>query len=130
MMRTRDFVRDLPHYYLLDNFVLVHAGLYFEEADPLRDLDSMLYIRDYVVDRSKIGGRLIVHGHTPVGIEKIRQGLAEREQTGAINLDNGCVLDYAPNPAKTGNFGRLCALDLDAMELIIQPSLETKINGH
>lgn len=120
-----DFVHNLPYYYELDDFVLVHAGLNFEVKDPFSDTESMLYIRGYTVDRSRIGNRLIVHGHTPIGIDEIKAGLANSADTGAINLDNGCVLDYAPNPEKVGNFGRLCALDLDTLQLIIQASLET-----
>jgi serine/threonine protein phosphatase 1 len=86
-----DFVHALPYYYELDNFVLVHAGLNFDLPDPFSDTKSMLYIRGYQVDRSRIGNRIIVHGHTPVGIDLIREGVARREQTGRINLDNGCV---------------------------------------
>lgn len=119
-----DFIHNLPYYYSLDHFVLVHAGLNFNLPDPFQDTESMLYIRGYEVDRSRIGNRLIVHGHTPIGIDEVREGLARREMTGTINLDNGCVLDYAPDPSKSGDFGRLCALDLDTFELILQPSLE------
>lgn len=122
--RYLDFFHKLPHYYELDDFILVHAGLNFDQPDPFRDTESMLYIRGYEVDRSRIGNRIIVHGHTPVGIDVIKKDLANREQTGRINLDNGCVLDYAPDPTKSGDFGRLCALDLDTLELIIQPNLD------
>ncbi|PHN00694.1 metallophosphoesterase [Flavilitoribacter nigricans] len=122
--RYLDFVHDLPYYFILDNYVLVHAGLNFDQPDPFSDTESMLYIRGYRVDRSRIGNRIIVHGHTPIGIDEIRSGLDRRERTGTINLDNGCVFDYAPDPTKTGDLGRLCALDLDALELIIQPCLE------
>lgn len=119
-----EFVRQLPHFYLLPDFVLVHAGLNFRIPNPFEDTDSMLYIRDFTVDREKIGNRLIVHGHTPIGIAAIEQGIARREETGAINLDNGCVLDYTADLGEIKDYGRLCCLNLDTMELITQHNID------
>jgi serine/threonine protein phosphatase 1 len=110
--RYRDFLAVLPFYILLDDFVLVHAGLNFDVADPFADSEAMLWTRSPYVDPPRIGGRRLVCGHTPVSREQLEASLG----SGKIMLDNGCVFPERPG------FGSLAALELGSMTLFLQPN--------
>lgn len=112
------FFRDLPYYLELpDEYILVHAGLDFSEADPLADQRPMLWIRpwDMRFDLAWLKGRIIVHGHTPTKEEEIRDQLLLLSKRPAINIDAGCVYS---------RLQKLCALDLDSRELYFQENVE------
>ncbi len=117
------FIKSLPYYYELDNFILVHAGLDFEEEDPFTDKMSMIYARNYEVDRTKIKNKIIIHGHTPVDLSEIESQIKIHEKNGRINLDNGCVYKHYELKEKR-DFGRLCGLNLDNMELIYLENID------
>ena len=102
-----EFFKSLEYYYLLDDFVLTHAGLNFNIENPLQDKEAMLWNRDYFVDKKKIGGRRLISGHSPHTLEKIRYFLNHDK----IQLDGGCVyLNIFEG------MGYLCALELNTME--------------
>ena len=111
----RDFLEFLPHYILLDDFVIVHAGLNFDVPDPFTDTEAMLWTRSPVVDRNRIGKRRLICGHTPTPVDRLRQSL----NSSKIMLDNGCVFGGEPG---TGN---LAALELESMTLFLQPNVDT-----
>ena len=112
-----DFIQSLPYYYKLDHFILVHAGLDFKEEDPLSEYMSMIFARNYEVDLVKTKGRIVIHGHTPIPLNEIERQIKIRKKLGRINLDNGCV--YKRNALEADrDLGRLCALNLDSMELV------------
>lgn len=104
---------------ILEDYILVHAGLNFNSPDPLEDETPMIWIRDWYgdIDRSWLGEKVIVHGHTPVPEERIREHVEELDQLPVINIDNGCVYD------RPGHH-QLCALNLDTRELIFQPNVD------
>lgn len=110
----RDFLGSLPRYILLDDFVLVHAGLNFDPPDPFYDTDAMLWTRSPFVDRVRIGGRRLICGHTPVSRATLEASLASDK----IMLDNGCVFPGHPEP------GSLAALELESMTLFLQPNID------
>ncbi len=114
--RFLNFISNLPYFYELDKFILVHAGLDFNEEFPLEDTSSMIYIRDFNVDRGKIDNKILVHGHTPIGLDEIKEQINAHQINGKINLDNGCVFknDYTK---RNKNLGHLCGLDLDKLKL-------------
>ena len=60
-----EWMRNLPYYYELENYILVHAGMNFNAPDPFKDTYSMINVRDFKVDFEKTGGRRIIHGHLP-----------------------------------------------------------------
>ena len=93
------------------NFITVHAGLNFDAEDPFNDLESILWIRGYEVDRDFLNGRLLIHGHTPISKEQILSQPFE----GDINIDGGCFYKSRKD------LGNLIALDLDQKKF-----LETK----
>jgi serine/threonine protein phosphatase 1 len=112
--RYRDFLGSLPHYILLEGFVIVHAGLNFDTTHPFDDTDAMLWTRSHFVDRQRIGGRRLICGHTPLSRTRLEESL----NSSKIMLDNGCVFGGLP---ETGN---LAALELESMTLSLQPNID------
>jgi serine/threonine protein phosphatase 1 len=112
-----DWIRNLEYYFLLDSYLLVHAGLNFDIDDPLDDRHSMLWIKDFKVSREKTGGRRLIHGHVPVSLEFIEL-LRTTDKFDFIDLDNGIYMK-----GKEG-FGNLTALELTSMEMKVQPNVD------
>lgn len=112
--RYRGLLGSLPHYILLDDFVIVHAGLNFDIPHPYDDTVAMLWTRSPAVDRQRIGGRRLICGHTPVSRTQLEASL----NSSKIMLDNGCVFGGLP---ETGN---LAALELESMTLFLQPNID------
>lgn len=110
--RYRDVIAALPLYILLDDFVLVHAGLNFDPPDPFADTEAMLWTRSNFVDRVRIGGRRLICGHTTTPRHLVEASLASDK----IMLDNGCVFSDLPE------LGNLAALELGSMTLFLQPN--------
>lgn len=111
------FLAALPYYITLDDYYLVHAGFNFDLPDPFGDREAMLFIRDFPVSEKDLGGRKILHGHTPTPLDVIQTKIEEKEAL-AYNLDNGCVFRHRPG------LGHLVALELNAWELFVQPNTE------
>ena len=110
----RQLIAEWPFFIALPDYILVHGGLNFTAADPFADQEAMLWSRDEFVDTARIGGRKLIGGHTPVGIDDVRRSLV----TDRIMLDNGCVYKGMPG------LGRLVALDLDSMALHVQENID------
>jgi len=110
------FIRSLPCYRITDSHVFVHAGLDLSLDDPFSAAgeETMLWARFTTEDTSRLEGRTLVTGHTPVGLETIRSSLGKEH----IQLDNGCVL----GAVERGNSekGNLVALVLESGELFVQ----------
>jgi serine/threonine protein phosphatase 1 len=113
-----DFMSSMESYKALDNYILVHAGINFNLQNPLEDKEAMLWLRNFTVDRVKSGNRTVVHGHTPISREKIAESIIDIDKNKRINIDNGCV--YKSNQ----QFGQLCALELNTLELYFQPNID------
>ena len=111
-----EFFRELEYCVVLDDFVLVHAGLNFIDQDPFQDKHAMLWTRGNRAIPAKIGYRHVIHGHTPVPLKKIKDSI--KEKAPLIDIDNGCVY-------KAVNKGNLVALELGTMELVVQKNCET-----
>ncbi|MBN2175907.1 MAG: serine/threonine protein phosphatase [Bacteroidales bacterium] len=112
-----DWMRNLEYYIELDHFILVHAGLNFKEEDPFEDKDSMLWVREFEVDPSKIKNKRIIHGHVPVSLEFIDISIRNKSYK-FIDLDNGCYM------TQREGFGNLLALELNSMEYKVQYNLD------
>ena len=89
----------------------------FNIDNPYEDTRSMMWIRDFKVDRIKIAEKKIIHGHVPVELSLI--DLFNNNNYDFISLDNGI---YYKN--KDG-FGNLLAFNLDTKEIIIQPNIDS-----
>jgi len=112
-----EWMKNLPYFVSLDDFVLVHAGLNFKNDDPFEDKHAMLWLRDYEIKPEKIGNRRIIHGHVPVNMELITLSAANKSYK-FIDIDNG------PYISGREGFGNMVALNLDTMEMVIQYNLD------
>lgn len=111
------WIERLEYYIENKDFILVHAGLNFDIDNPFEDKQSMLWVREYEIIPEKINYRKIIHGHVPINLEFIQMNI-ESQQFDFIALDNGV---YMKN---TEEFGNLLALELNTMELLVQPNID------
>jgi serine/threonine protein phosphatase 1 len=107
-----DFIKAMPYYQVLPDYILVHAGLNFASEDLFDDTHLLMNAKHQHIDEDRLEGKILVHGHLPVGLTKIKKAVAKAKPE--INLDSGCV--YYKNTA----FGRMVALDLDNRRLYVQ----------
>jgi serine/threonine protein phosphatase 1 len=112
-----EWMRALPYFAELEEFVVVHAGLNFRNDDPFEDKLSMLWLRDYEIRPEKIGFRKIIHGHNPVHMELLIQTIKTNFYK-FIDLDNGIYMK------DRDGYGNLVALELNSMEFVIQDNLD------
>ena len=112
-----NWMKELKYFVELDDFIVVHAGLNFEIEDPLEDKYSMIWIREFNVDSSKIGNKKVIHGHVPVNLEFIDMAVNTPDSK-YIDLDNGI---YFSNRA---GYGNLMALDITNMEYVAQSLMD------
>lgn len=110
-----NLIEALPLYCQTPQFTCTHASLNMEIDDPFTDTHAMLFHRTEAVDRSKIGGRRLLCGHTPQTRERIYHRL---EWENKVIIDNGCV--YAGEPG----MGFLCAMDLDSFDLMFVRNID------
>ena len=115
-----DFFQSLKLHLEVDEYILVHAGLNFYTDDPLSDQHSLIWIRNWYadIDYQWLGKRIIVHGHTPISREHIKNLQADLEKARVINIDNGCFAAIKPH------LGFLCAFELEGKELVFQENID------
>lgn len=120
--RYWDFLNDLEYYRETDGFLLVHAGLNFNAIDPLIDVQSMMWIRGWEneIDSDWLRNRVIVHGHTPVEMDRIRNSLKYTIGVQVIDIDAGCYALHRPG------MGNLCAFDMTNKQLYFCPNLDMR----
>lgn len=112
-----DWLKALDYYTVVDDFIMVHAGLNFKEDDPFSDKRAMIWIRDFQVDSAKISNKKIIHGHVPVNLEFIELSLSNSDYK-FIDLDNGIYINDRPG------YGNLVALELTEMRYVIQSLMD------
>ncbi len=100
--RYQSFFEKTERCLTYEKFIMVHAGLNFNNDNIFEDELAMLWTRDMKIDMQKLGDRVILHGHTPKPLDFI---LSQSNQ-GAINIDGGCV--YKDRKG----FGHLIAYEL------------------
>ncbi|KAA9333062.1 serine/threonine protein phosphatase [Hymenobacter busanensis] len=117
-LRYLTWLAALPLSLELPDFVLVHAGFDFRRppADMRADTHTMLNIKSFTFDASRLQGKRLLHGHVPIATAEAQHRVAQR--AGAIDLDTGCV--YRLNP----ELNHLAALNLDTWELLLQQNVE------
>lgn len=114
-----DFLQQLPYYFEVDRYILVHAGLNFDEDNPLEDQESMMWIRRWYQDINYywLGNRIIVHGHTPLKKEAIEFQHQQLKIKSVLDIDGGCIFNLK-------GMGHLCAFNLGNQELVFQANIE------
>ncbi len=111
------FCNELPYYYLLDDYLLVHAGFNTDAEEPYADTQAMIWSRNRAVSKEILGGRSMICGHTPQPLGEIEKMI--RRDNGLIVLDNGCFLS-----GRKG-MGTLLALELNSRTLYKQQNIDT-----
>ncbi len=112
-----EWIESLEFYLKWKNFLIVHAGFNFENDNIFSDTTSMMWIREYKIDPTKLGTRKIIHGHVPVTLDFIYQSINSNSFQ-FIDLDNGVYMSDKPG------YGNLLALELNTMELLVQPNID------
>jgi len=114
------FIAQLPTVLTWENYLFVHAGLLFDQQDPLQDQRSHLHIRGWYqqIDYQWLGQRIIVHGHDQRTGPQITRQLRTLHQDRVLDIDAGCV-----NTEEHGK-GYLCAFDLINQSCIFQPNID------
>jgi serine/threonine protein phosphatase 1 len=121
-----DWMRELPSYFEVGEYLLVHAGFNFGLADPFASPQDMAWIRGWydAINRDWLGDRYIVHGHTPVDELVIRRQLEDFDRDRVLDIDNGCVFAPAIRESAPGGKGQLCAFDLTNRRLYFEANRE------
>jgi serine/threonine protein phosphatase 1 len=123
------FLKDLPYYFDVGDFYLVHAGFDFSGQDYLNDTENMVWVRRFPqldIARIPFQDKRIVVGHSVVKLSLIRERIAQKHRI--IPLDNGAYyhqiykneLEFLVGQ----EVGNLCAFNLDTWALVVQPCLD------
>jgi serine/threonine protein phosphatase 1 len=117
-LRYRKFLAGLPYFLEDGDFILVHAGIDLGLADPLADTrpEYMVWGSTVIPEAGSTDRRRVVCGHRVRTLEVAQNSLQEQ----VIQIDNGAFTNQQPE------YGNLLALNLDSMELIIQPWIDRK----
>ncbi|MGE3548766.1 MAG: metallophosphoesterase family protein [Geobacter sp.] len=117
-VRYRKFLAGLPYYLEEEDFIFVHAGLNLGLDDPVRDTpaEQMVWERSYIPESRPAFMQRVVCGHRVCTLDAARQSLHEQ----VIQIDNGAFTNQQPE------HGNLLALNLDTMQLFVQPWIDRK----
>ena len=115
-----NFLENLPLYFEVDEYILLHAGLNFDIENPLEDKHSMLWVRDWypTIEYGWLKNRIVIHGHTPVRKTYIEACADQIDDVQALNIDNGCF--YVGGRDK----GQMVALEMTERKLFFQDNLD------
>lgn len=104
--RYVEWMEALPLYLETPGYLFVHAGLDCELDDPLSDARSLLWSRGWAdsLDKTWLGDRILVHGHTPTDRALIEHAANNARQLQVICIDAGACTPSAQSG--------LCALEL------------------
>ncbi len=93
-----------------ENFIFVHAALNMKIADPLMDVDTILWERNPAkyLSLDWLGNRKLIHGHTPTSQVEILKAIENNEKI--ICIDNGSFINRK-------NYGTLCVLHLETFAI-------------
>ncbi len=117
------FIRSFNTYMIIDKYILVHAGLDMTKDDPLDDEFSLLWLRDWekVYNKSWLGDRIVIHGHTPTKESEIISRFEGNKDV--LCIDNGVFIEDRQE------FGAICVLNLDDFSLYFEHR-KYKLNEH
>ncbi|HGZ2629083.1 TPA: fructose-bisphosphatase class III, partial [Clostridioides difficile] len=109
------YIKNLPYLKIVDNFILVHAGLYLpnnyenlsiEQIIELQEEDICVWDRTILNTNKHIKGYTIIIGHSPTQNIKDYEKVKIYKQEGLIDIDCGACFDN----------GKLACLRLDDMK--------------
>ncbi len=113
------FFTDLPFYLEVDEYILVHGGLNFFESDPFQDEHSMVWARHWQKDTDYdwLKDRIILHGHTAMKQDLIKDHYKKLAKRQVLGVDCGCVYTHF-------SMGYLCAFDMTNRKILFQPNVD------
>ncbi|HFG9538525.1 fructose-bisphosphatase class III [Clostridioides difficile] len=109
------YIKNLPYLEIIDNFILVHAGLYLpnnyenlsiEQIIELQEEDICVWDKTILNTNKHIKGYTIIISHTPTQNIKDYEKAEIYKQEGIIDIDCGACFDN----------GKLACLRLDDMK--------------
>jgi len=110
-------LENLPAYYELDRFILVHASLDLN-SDNIFDNEAFMLSGRYLHgDRANLIGKTLIHGHTVAELKSIENSI--KDSSPVIGIDNGCIYGKTRK-----GFGKLICLNIDTMEIISKTNCE------
>lgn len=112
-----DFFTSLPYYYDLGDRLLSHAGFDLSSNNIFENTYAMIHQRLFTHIEKIPENMRIIHGHTPISLEKITRSIECNQPI--INIDNGCVYK-----SKDINKGNLVCLDIDTFQLYSQKNID------
>lgn len=117
-VRYRKFLAGLPYYLEEEDFIFVHAGVNLSLADPVNDtpIEHMVWERSFIAEDQPLPQQRVVCGHHVHTLDQVRRTLSQQ----VISLDNGAFTNLLPER------GNLLALNLDTMQLFMQPWIDHK----
>jgi serine/threonine protein phosphatase 1 len=116
-----DFMEVMPLVWEVGNYILVHGGLNFNQKDPLKPTQQMIWIRDWYdkINYAWLGNRVIIHGHTPQSVEVTIAQNSVLTRDRVLNIDCGCVFN-------TEVRNHLTCFEMLSKELFFQKNIEKK----
>ncbi|HOY08175.1 MAG TPA: metallophosphoesterase family protein [Saprospiraceae bacterium] len=119
------WMASLPYFIETGRYILVHAGLDFSWDDPLTVTDEMCWIRHWYsnIRYDWLGERILVHGHTPIFTQVIKDQYKTLQHNQYLDIDAGCVFAHERFVNKEG-LGYLCAFDMTDPKLIFQRNVD------
>lgn len=117
-----NFFQNLPLFYELDKFLLIHAGLNFKNENPFIDTTSMLEIRNFEVNVPPDFPKIIIHGHNPTNYDDILKAIKTKKKV--IPLDNGCIYNKPHKMFDYTKLAKLLCLNIDNYELFEQKNID------
>ena len=117
-----DFMKEMPLVVEVGDYILVHGGLNFNQKDPIKPTQQMIWIRDWYakINYEWLGNRVILHGHTPQTVEETKNQLINLERDRLLNLDCGCVFNKSL-------YNSLVCFELKSKQLYVQKNIEMRV---
>ena len=115
-----EWMKNTKYFIELENCILVHAGLNFDINNPFDDVHAMMWLKNFKVDKSRIDGKKVIHGHVPIEMSMI--GLFKDNDYDFLPLDNGIYYK------RKDGFGNLLAYNIDTNEIAIQRNIDFEYN--
>jgi serine/threonine protein phosphatase 1 len=117
-VQYRRFFAGLPCCYADGEFILVHAGVDLSLDDPANDtpVEHMVWERSYFPEDQPSSHQRVVCGHRVHTLDQVKSTLTQQ----IISIDNGAFTNKQPD------YGNLLALNLDTLQLTVQPWIDRK----
>ena len=107
--RYIQFFRTLPTYFETGDFLFVHAGFDEDSPEPFLAIHHQLWYCREKYFHEPFSEKLVIHGHCPVKLEKLKIHIGEARKV--LGIDTGCVYKQYEG------FGYLTAINVNTLEL-------------